>query len=51
MLIQEMVFIFYKSNQAYKRETLTKLSTTINRTEVSFCSNERFRGAVGYGED
>ena len=51
MLIWEMKFVFHKSNQAYKRVTLTKLSTTINRTEVSFCSNERFRSAVGYGAD
>ena len=51
MLIRKMVFIFHKSNQAYKRVTLTKLSTTINRTEVSFCSNEQFCSAFGYGAD
>ena len=51
MLIREMVFVFHKSNQTYKRVTLTQLSTTINRMEVSFCSNERFRSAVGYRAD
>ena len=38
MLIQEMAFLFIVS--------LKKLSKTINPTMISFCSNERFRGAV-----
>ena len=46
MLIREMVFIFHKSKQALKRVTFKILSKKINCTDVNFCSNRQFCGAV-----
>ena len=40
MLIQQMAFVFHKSKQVEKRVALTKLSNTLNHSEVSFSSYE-----------
>ena len=50
MLIWQTAFVFHKSKQAKTKATSKKLSTKINSTEVSFCSNEWFYRAVVTGQ-